>query len=723
VTLDTSRHTSDLAAHRHPTGMSPSFRPTGALVVRALVSLGALAALVGAGVMLATGRATLGPPIQALALIGVGALTRRYGIGLPGHAFSSYIVGVVIVAILSGGWALAVLVAALGTLIGDLVLRRLPLRASLLSATHLTAATGAVGLLYARLGGVTRADALGSANLAPLAVCLVVLPLLANGTLYLELVLNHTVTRAHAGITARWEILVSASAALLAVMWLRLIYGGLDPALAGALGVLLAAVTAVSIYVVRRAIRADELDLVQELSHAITRGLGLAHSFDRVQRLTRRLVPWNHMGFSRYDPRTNQLELLADTALSADRAGLRYDAGAGVTAEAIRRGRPLVAHELGAEEVIVPGGEVPRSVVLVPLHHGGELVGIWSVRHGDPAMYRDSDGDLLALLAPQLALMLAFETSVQPVVGASERTAAYVRTLTAAMRQIHGSSEDVAAAAQRANRDAAQATRLVTAAARESAALKQDAAEVAAAGEGTHNAGAQMEQTASKVRGETQVAVRQLTALGSTAEESATEVRRLQEVAEEVERFSETIGLIANQTNLLALNATIEAARAGIHGRGFAVVADEVHKLAEQSGREARNVGKSAQDTRRALDRAVHLLERIRADLAQVVHGSTAWVRDLDQIAEAASGTARAGKRVGDVARAIAELSARIGQSLDQAKQGAEASTRETEGVASAAGKQLKAIDNLAHGAGELADLAEHLARAVHLVRERDGRT
>jgi len=338
-------------------------------------------------------------------------------------------------------------------------------------------------------------------------------------------------------------------------------------------------------------------------------------------------------------------------------------------------------------------------------------------------MYRDSDAELLALIAPQLALMLAFESSVQPVVGASDRTAAYVRSLTAAMRQIHGSSEEVAAAAQRASQDAAQATRLVGVAARESATLKQDAAEVAAAGEGTHNAGAQMEQTANKVRGETQGAVRQLTALGATAEESASEVRRLQEVAEQVERFSETIGLIANQTNLLALNATIEAARAGVHGRGFAVVADEVHKLAEQSGREARNVGKSAQDTRRALDRAVHLLERIRADLAEVVHGSTAWVRDLDQIAESAAGTARAGKRVGDVARAIADLSARIGQSLDEAKQGAEASTRESEGVADAASKQLKAIDTLSHGASELADLAQHLAQAVRVVRERDGRS
>src|SRR5207253_45966 len=150
-------------------------------------------------------------------------------------------------------------------------------------------------------------------------------------------------------------------------------------------------------------------------------------------------------------------------------------------------------------------------------------------------------------------------------------------------------------------------------------------------------------------------------------------------------KFSETIGFIANQTNLLALNATIEAARAGVHGRGFAVVADEVHKLAEASGREARAVGKSAQDTRGALDQAAQLLERVREDLTEVVQGSSAWVADLSQIAAAATGTARAGKRVAELARGIADLSGRIGTSLGQARVGAQASAAEPEALAAAA--------------------------------------
>ena len=308
-----------------------------------------------------------------------------------------------------------------------------------------------------------------------------------------------------------------------------------------------------------------------------------------------------------------------------------------------------------------------------------------------------------------------------PMTGASDRAAGYIRTLTATMKQIHAASEDVAAAARRASHDAAQATKLVSAATRESETLKQNAADVAAAGDETREAGAQMEQTAGKVRLETQGAVRQLTNLGATADESASEVRRLRDVAEQVERFSETIGFIANQTNLLALNATIEAARAGVHGRGFAVVADEVHKLSEQSGREARNVGRSAQETRRALDRAVQLLEHIRTDLREVVHGSAGWVADLGRIAEAASGTARAGKRVAEVARSIAELSGRISQSLVQGKEGAEASTRETGLVAAAAAQQLKAIESLRQGATELATVAEHLTQAVRLTRGENG--
>ena len=693
------------------------------LLIRALVALGAVAAVAAAVANYAAGRSALGADVaeELVVLVMVGALARRLGIALPGNGFSSYILGVMAYAMLDRGWPFGVLVGPAAMLVGDVALRRLPAAAALDNAAHLTAGGAVAGLVYERLGGATGAPAIAAANLPTLVVFLVLLPCVVNATFYLELALGRSLAWVDARLTARWEAVVYACSAGLALGWLALMHTSVDTAAFLVIGAGLAGATAATFSVIRRGVRADELALIQGLGQAIARDISLAKSFPRIQELARRLVPWEHMGFARYDAATNEMELIADTAAPAG-GTFRYDANAGLTGEVLRLRRPVVARALAHEQVVAPGREQPGSEVLVPLYHAAQLVGVWSVRHSDPAMYRDSDGDMLALLAPQLALMLAIEGSVQPVVGASDRTSSYIQTLTATTQQIHASSEEVAASARRASQGAAQAAGLVSALARDATELAQHAGEVAAAGDETRASGAQMEQTTEKIRLATQAAVRRLSDLGLTTEESAREVRRLRDVAEQVEKFSETIGFIANQTNLLALNATIEAARAGVHGRGFAVVADEVHKLAEESGREARNVGKSAQDTRRALDRAAQLLERIRGDLGDVVQGSTDWVQDLTRIAEAASGTARAGKRVADLAHGIRERAVTIGRSLEQAKGGAHSSTQEAEAVAAAAAEQLHAIEGLARCATELAALADHLAKAVRFVRGENGR-
>src|SRR6266550_1290219 len=125
------------------------------LLVRALVALSAVAAVAAGLAAFASRRVPLGADIaeEIVVLVVVGALTRRYGIALPGNGFSSYILGVTAYAILDRGWPFGVVVASLAMIAGDLALRRLPVAAALDNAAHLATGAALAGLAYAMLGG------------------------------------------------------------------------------------------------------------------------------------------------------------------------------------------------------------------------------------------------------------------------------------------------------------------------------------------------------------------------------------------------------------------------------------------------------------------------------------------------------------------------------------------------------------------------------------------
>src|SRR2546425_11303103 len=102
------------------------------------------------------------------------------------------------------------------------------------------------------------------------------------------------------------------------------------------------------------------------------------------------------MGFARYDAGTNEMELVADTATGhrgPDK--VRFDANVGLSGEAVRRRRPVVAGALAPQQGGVSGRETPGSEVLVPLYHARQLVGRWSVRDSNPGMYHAAHAHLL----------------------------------------------------------------------------------------------------------------------------------------------------------------------------------------------------------------------------------------------------------------------------------------------------------------------------------------
>src|SRR5512134_384147 len=174
LALDTPRHTPEFARHHpalHVLDMSPTRASSlSTLPVRGAVGFAGLAAFAWAAAIYALGRVPLDPGFfpALILLVAAGMITRRYGIPLPGNGFASYVLGVMILAVLLRGSAFGVLVAPGAMLGGDLLLRRLPWRAAVSNAAHLSVGTALVGLGYEVVGGATGAEALGAANVWPL---------------------------------------------------------------------------------------------------------------------------------------------------------------------------------------------------------------------------------------------------------------------------------------------------------------------------------------------------------------------------------------------------------------------------------------------------------------------------------------------------------------------------------------------------------------------------
>ncbi|MFI5206860.1 MAG: methyl-accepting chemotaxis protein [Gemmatimonadales bacterium] len=659
------------------------------------------------------------PILEFILMVAAAAATREFGLPLPGRGFASFVLGVVLIAVLRHGWAWATLVAVLGMPLGDVALRRLRLRAALVNAGHLATGSAIVGWAYERaMGGAFDMAAFAPANAGPLLFLIVALPLLVNATFYLDLAAS---PRALAWVDARltlvWELVVYALSAALALAWVLATAVTAGAGWHAGVAALLLVFTALAHWVARRGVHADELLLIQRLGRAIAADISLDRNFETIQDLTRGLVPWDEMGFQRYDETRHEMELVAATGKDA-RIGARTNADHGLTGEALRLRAPVVAGARRFGRGAEIGAGQRFSEILIPLYQGDRIVGAWSIRHRNAGMYRDVDAVLLDTLAPHLALALRLNALVAPLVESSEQTAQYVEHLTATSQQIHASSEEVTAATQRAEAGAVSAANLVDTAERAMFDLRASAHDAAAAGEQMHRATKDLEKTAQAVRSATATTASALERIGETVAQGAAEVGRLREAADQVGQFAETIGAISAQTNMLALNATIEAARAGIHGSGFAVVADEVRRLAEQSAREAAQAAKTTAETRRAIDHAAQLLDRMRRELAEIAGAAASWIAELGRIVQASETAAGLSGRMIEFPRRNTLQAEEMQRMLQELRQAAKASASESQVVAAAAAEQLQAIENLSTSAVQLSSSASQLAQAARFVRE-----
>ncbi|KWW21311.1 hypothetical protein AS888_17105 [Peribacillus simplex] len=195
--------------------------------------------------------------------------------------------------------------------------------------------------------------------------------------------------------------------------------------------------------------------------------------------------------------------------------------------------------------------------------------------------------------------------------------------------------------------------------------------------------------------------------------QASSEIKKLDEQANEIVNIVHLITGIAEQTNLLALNAAIESARAGEHGKGFAVVSNEVRKLAEGTKESATNIQESLLHFKSIINNSVAMME---TGTKEVEEGTKVVLNTRETFNETIKSYEHVSDQIQEIS-AITEQMAAGSQEINASIENFAALTKETaevsQQVALSTDQQAKSMEDISFSTTSMVKLANGLEKSV----------
>ena len=174
-------------------------------------------------------------------------------------------------------------------------------------------------------------------------------------------------------------------------------------------------------------------------------------------------------------------------------------------------------------------------------------------------------------------------------------------------------------------------------------------------------------------------------------------VKSLADRSLEISEIVNTIEDIASQTHLLALNAAIEAAGAGESGLRFAVVAEEVRKLAERSGKAAKDI----------------VIKAVQSETQQAVVAMEEGTKEVEAGYKVTVEAGDSLHQIGEISQKSSALAWDISQATQEQVRGVEGGAVAVQSIAGVAVQTEKAVLETRKTMDQLVRVAEALMASL----------